>query len=97
MHSTIQVDPFQDQLNLVTVAVADLMARAMDQESQYLVHQLGIERFCVRKAAHAADRIVVLCGKLVTEIRRYEEYERCCRREDAQKLAPPGNDDEIDF
>ena len=97
MDSTIQVDPFQDQLNLVTVAVADLMARAMDQELQYLVHQVGIERFYVRKAAEAAHRIVVLCSRLVEDIRRYERYERWRREENAEISASRQDDDEIDF
>ena len=96
MDSPIQVDPFQDQLNHVVVAVADLMARAMDQELQYLVHQVGIERLYVKKAAETAHRIVVLCAHLVDDIRRYERYEHCRRREEAETLAPPVDDDEID-
>lgn len=97
MDSAIQVDPLQDQLNHVTVAVADLMARAMDQEFQYLVHQVGIERFYVKMAAEAAHRIVVLCGRLAEDIRRYEQYDRWRRREEAETLAQPEDDDEIDF
>jgi len=97
MGGAIHVDPFQDQLNHVTVAVADLMARAMDQEFQYLVHQVGTERFYVKKTAEAAHRIVALCGRLVEDIRRYEQYDRWRRREDAETLASPEDDDEIDF
>ena len=83
MHDPIELDPFQDQLNHVTVAVAELMARAMDQEFQYLVHQVGTERFSVKNAAEAANRIVVLCARLVEDIRRYERYDRWRREEDA--------------
>jgi hypothetical protein len=97
MDSTIQVDPFQDQLNHVVVAVADLMARAMDQEFQYLVHQVGIERFSVKNAAETANRIVVLCRRLVEDVRRYERYERWRREEDAQITASQPDDDEIDL
>ena len=97
MDSATQVDPFQDQLNHVTMAVADLMARAMDQEFQYLVHQVGIERFYVKKAAEAAHRIVVLCGRLVEDIRRYEQYDRWRRTEEAENLVPSEDDGVIDF
>jgi hypothetical protein len=97
MHGPIEIDPFQDQLNHVTVAVADLMARSMDREFQYLVHQVGTERFSVKNAAEAANRIVVLCRRLVDDIRRYERYDRWRREEDADQRDPPQDDDEIDF
>ena len=97
MDSAIQLDPFQDQLNCVMLAVADLMARAMDQEFQYLVHQVGTDRLSVKNAAEAANRIVVLCRRLVDDVRRYERYERWRREEDAENAPPQHDDDAIDF
>jgi hypothetical protein len=97
MDGPIEIDPFQDQLNRVMVAVADLMARAMDQEFQYLVHQVGIERFSVKNAAEAANCIVVLCGRIIEDLRRYERYDRWRREEDAEQATARQGDDEIDF
>ena len=86
MDTTIQVDPFQDQLNLVVVAVADLMAQAMDQEFQYLVHQVGTERFSVKNAAETANRIVVLCRRLADEIRRYQHCDQVRREIEEEEI-----------
>jgi hypothetical protein len=97
MDSPVEVDPFQDQLNQVVVAVALLMARAMDFEFQYLVHQVGTERHHVRKAADAANRIVVLCRRLIDDVRSYERYDRWRREEDAELQNREREDDEIDF
>lgn len=97
MDGPIEIDPFQDQLNQVVVAVALLMARAMDFEFQYLLHQVGTERFHVRKAAEAANRIVVLCGRLVDDVRTYERYDRWRREEDAEQKNTDRQDDENEF
>ena len=93
----IEVDPFQDQLNQVVIAVAVLMARAMDFEFQYLVHQVGTERHHVRKAAEAANRIVVLCGRLVDDVHSYERHDRWRREEDAELRDAERENDELDF
>ena len=97
MDRPVEVDPFQDQLNQVVVAVALLMARSMDFEFQYLVHQVGTERHHVRKTAQAANRIVVLCGRLIDDVRSYERYDRWRREEDAELENRDGENDEYDF
>ena len=97
MDDPIEIDPFQDQLNQVVVAVALLMARAMDFEFQYLVHQVGTERGHVRKAAEAANRIVVRCGRLVDDVRIYERYDRRRREEDVELKNNDREKDACDF
>ncbi len=97
MDGPIEIDPFQDQLNQVVVAVALLMARAMDFEFQYLVHQVGVERPHVRKAAEAANRIVVLCRRLVDDVRSYERHDRWRREEDAELENDERQEDGYDF
>lgn len=96
MDGPIEVDPVQDQLNQVVIAVALLMARAMDFEFQYLVHQVGTERSHVRNAAEAANRIVVRCGRLIDDVRDYERHDRWRREEDAELKNRDGENNPYD-
>ena len=97
MDDPIEIDPFQDQLNQVVIAVALLMARAMDFELQYLVHQVGIDCLHVRQAAEAANRIVVRCGRLIDDVRSYEHYDRQRRQQNAKANNNDREDDACDF
>ena len=97
MDDPIEIDPVQDQLNQVVVAVAHLMARTMDFEFQYLVHQVGTQRVHVRQAAEAANRIVVRCSRLVDDVRSYERYDRRRREEDAELKNNDRGEDVCDF
>ena len=57
----------------VAIAVADLLAREMDEVFQDALHEAGTDRCSPhRRCACVANRVVVGCRRLVDDIRRYE-------------------------
>ena len=70
MHT--QRDP-EIEIGRVAIAVADLLAREMDEVFQEALHEARTDRCSPhRRRACVANRVVVGCRRLVDDIRRYE-------------------------
>jgi hypothetical protein len=67
-----QRDP-EIEIGHLAIAVADLLAREMDEVFQDALHQAGTDTCSPhRRRASVANRVVVNCRVLVDDIRRYE-------------------------
>jgi hypothetical protein len=83
---------FDVEFHQVAIAVAQMLARKMDDTFLFLIDGLAADdRGPAHRAAETANRIVVLCRRLVDEIRRHEDWERRRREEDNE-----GGDEEDD-
>jgi hypothetical protein len=72
-------EPYEIEFGRVVTAVTEILERDMDEAFQDLVHRAGTNRLAPEhQAAHAANRIVILCRRLGEELRRYEDHVRCC-------------------
>ena len=78
---------FEVESNQVAIALADLLARQMDDVFLYLVEDAGTDpRDPIHRTAEAANRIVVLCRRLADEIRRYQHCDRVRRAVDDENI-----------
>jgi hypothetical protein len=78
---------FEVEFNQVAIAVADMLARQMDDVFLGLVEGAGTEPHDPsHRTAEAANRIVVLCRRLTEEVRRYERCELLRREVEEDNL-----------
>jgi len=85
---------FEVELNRVAVAVAQLLARQMDDTVLWLIHEDATPRDGPQqRTAEVANRIVVLCRRLVDDIHRYESWNRIRRDHEQQETT----DDDLPF
>jgi len=78
---------FEVEFNQVAIAVADMLARQMDDIFLGLVEGAGTEPHDpTHRTAEAANRIVVLCRRLVEEIQRYERWDQLRREQEQQEI-----------
>jgi hypothetical protein len=78
---------FEVEFNQVAIAVADMLARQMDDVFLGLVHDAGTDRHDPdQRTAEVANRIVVLCRRLAEEIRRYQCCEQVRREIDEEEM-----------
>ena len=83
---------FDVEFHQVAIAVAQLLARKMDDTFLFLIDGLAADdRGPAHRAAETANRIVVLCRRLVDEIHSHEAWERRRREEEHE-----GHDEEDD-
>jgi hypothetical protein len=88
-----QRDSFDVEFHQVAIAVAQMLARKMDDTFLFLIDGLAADdRGPAHRAAETANRIVVLCRRLVDEIRRHEDWER--RRRDEENEEGDEEDDQ---
>ena len=79
---------FEVEFNRVAIAVVQMLVRQMDDTFLWLVHQDetpgdGPQQ----RTAEVANRIVVLCRRLVEEIQRYERWDQIRREQDQREIA----------
>jgi len=92
-------DPYDVQVTRLAVVTADLLAREMDDIFLDLIHNAGTDRHAPHHGmAHAANRIVVRCLRLVADIRCYERYNHM-RQQQEEKLRrqQEEHDEELDI
>jgi hypothetical protein len=78
---------FEVEFNQVAIAVADMLARQMDDVFLGLVQDAGTDRHdSNHRTAEAANRIVVLCRRLADEIRRYQHCDQVRREVDEENF-----------
>jgi hypothetical protein len=79
---------FELEFNQVAIAVARMLIRQMDDTFLWLIHQhdSGRDR-PQQRTAEVANRIVVLCRRLVEEIQRYERWDQIRREQEQKKIA----------
>ena len=79
---------FEVEFNRVAIAVAEMLAREMDDVFLGLVEGAGTEPHDpTHRTAEAANRIVVLSRRLAEEVRRYERCDKL-RREAEEDHVP---------
>ena len=80
---------FDGEFNRVAIAVADMLARQMDDVFLGLVQGAGTDRHDpTHRTAEAANRIVVLCRRLAEEIRRYQRCNQLRREIEEDEEVP---------
>ena len=77
---------FETEFHQVAISVAQMLAREMDDSFVWLLQDRDDTRGPAHRAAEAANRIVVLCRRLVDEIRHYENWDRCRREEEQEAI-----------
>ena len=78
---------FEVESNQVAIALADLLARQMDDTYRWLVHDAGTDPYDpTHRTAEAAKSIAVLCRQLTNEIRRYQHCDRVRRAVDDENI-----------
>ncbi len=75
---------FDHRFHHLVVAVADLLTLEMDDVFLTLLHDATLHS-PQRRTAEAAHRIIVLCRRLVDEIRRYESWDQLRREEEEEQ------------
>ena len=76
------------EFNQVAIAVARMLVRQMDDTFLWLLHQEDTHSDGPRqRTAEVANRIVVLCRRLVEEIERYERWDQIRREQEEQDVA----------
>jgi hypothetical protein len=76
---------FEVEFHRVAIAVAQMLAREMDDHFLWLLEQANLDTDSPEHhTAEAANRVVVLCRRLVEEIQRYQRCEQI-RREIQQE------------
>jgi 5-methylcytosine-specific restriction endonuclease McrA len=79
---------FEVEFNRVAIAVARMLVRQMDDTFLWLLHQDDVHSDGPRqRTAEVANRIVVLCRRLVEEIQRYERWDQIRREQQEQEVA----------
>jgi hypothetical protein len=79
---------FEVEFNQVAIAVARMLVRQMDDVFLWLIHQDDTQRDGPQqRTAEVANRIVVLCRRLVEEIQRYERWDHIRREEEHKEIA----------
>jgi len=79
---------FEVEFNQVAVAVARMLVRQMDDTFLWLIHQHDSGRDGPQqRTAEVANRIVVLCRRLVEEIQRYERWDQVRREQEQKEIA----------
>ena len=79
---------FEVEFNQVAIAVAQMLVRQMDDTFLWLIHQDDTQ--CdgpQQRTAEVANRIVVLCRRLVDEIQRYERWNQIRREQEQKEIA----------
>ena len=85
---------FETEFNQVAIAVAEMLVRQMDDTFLWLIHQDDTQRDGPRQhTAEVANRIVVLCRRLVEEIQRYERWDQLRREQEQQEI----EEDDLNF
>ena len=78
---------FEVEFNRVAIAVAEMLARQMDDVFLGLVEGAGTEPHDpTHRTAEAANRIVVLCRRLAEEVRRYERCDQLRREVEEDRI-----------
>ena len=78
---------FEVEFNQVAIAVAEMLAREMDDVFLGLVEGAGTEPHDpTHRTAEAANRIVVLCRRLAEEVRRYERCDQLRREAEEDRI-----------
>ena len=78
---------FEVEFNQVAIAVAEMLAREMDDVFLGLVEGTGTEPHDpTHRTAEAANRIVVLCRRLAEEVRRYERCDQLRREVEEDRI-----------
>jgi hypothetical protein len=78
---------FDVEFNRVAIAVADMLARQMDDVFLGLVQSAGTDRRDPRhRTAEAANRIVLLCRRLTDEIRCYQRHDQLRREAEEEDI-----------
>ena len=79
---------FDVEFNQVAIAVAQMLVRQMDDTFLWLIHQDDTQRDGPQqRTAEVANRIVVLCRRLVNEIQRYERWNQIRREQEQKEIA----------
>ena len=79
---------FELEFNRVAIAVAELLVRQMDDAFLWLIHQDETRRDGPhQRTAEVANRIVVLCRRLVEEIQCYQRCDQMRRELEHQHIA----------
>jgi len=79
---------FEVEFNQVAIAVAQMLVRQMDDTFLWLIHQDDTQRDGPQqRTAEVANRIVVLCRRLVNEIQRYERWNQIRREQEQKEIA----------
>ena len=79
---------FEVEFNQVAIAVAHMLVRQMDDTFLWLIHQDDTQRDGPQqRTAEVANRIVVLCKRLVEEIQRYERWNQVRREQEQKQIA----------
>ena len=76
------------EFNRVAIAVAQMLMRQMDDAFLWLIHQDETQRDVPQqRTAEVANRIVVLCRRLVDEIQRYQRWDQLRREQEQEDIA----------
>jgi hypothetical protein len=79
---------FEIEFNRVAIAVTQMLAREMDDIFLGLIEQHETQREGPQHhTAEIANRIVVLCRRLVEEIQRYERWDQVRREQEQKEIA----------
>lgn len=79
---------FEIEFNRVAIAIVQMLVRQMDDTFLWLVHQDQTQHDGPQqRTAEVANRIVVLCRRLVEEIQRYERWDQIRREQDQRETA----------
>lgn len=79
---------FEVEFNRVAIAVAQMLVRQMDDTFLSLIYQDQTQRDGPQqRTAEVANRIVVLCRRLIEEIQRYERWDQLRREQEQQEIA----------
>jgi hypothetical protein len=79
---------FEVEFNQVAIAVAQMLVRQMDDTFLWLIDQADTQRDGPQHhTAEVANRIVVLCRRLVEEIQRYERWNQLRQEQEQKQIA----------
>ena len=79
---------FETEFNQVAIAVTRMLVRQMDDTFLWLIHQHDAPpEGPQQRTAEVANRIVVLCRRLVEEIQRYERWDQVWREQEQKEIA----------
>ena len=79
---------FEVEFNRVAIAVAEMLTRQMDDTFLWLVqHDENPDGGPQQRTAEVANRIVILCRRLVVEIQLYERWDQLRREQEQHEIA----------
>jgi len=79
-------DSFELRFNRVAIAVVEMLDREMTEAFLSLIEPGGREPSrLTQRSAETANRIIVLCRRLVEEIRHFEHCDQARREEETEK------------